>query len=433
MTILVQGEGGSMKSWRKAFFVLVALGLFLAGVGVARLNLWGPKASPVSHRDRGQVVGQALAPPTGGVEKDRTVELPLSVREKIGLQAEFAELRAIEEVVGVNGMIESHPDLTVAISPRIEGKIVSAWGLPGDRVENGQKLVEIRSLELESLQTDLIQAWNRLGHANTDLNLSRELTARKAIAVRDLLRKEMEQRQAAREVEGLEARLRLIGISEHEIERIKSASRGSPLVVLHAPIAGVIVERNVILGETVGPGKILFRVADLSRVLAEGEAFESQVALLRRGLPVRLTVTAFPGRRFEGRITNIGSGVDPEKRTIRFLAEVENPLGASLQPNMFAQMSVVVRERSKVLAVPLAAIISGDGEEVVFVATEGGYERRPVALGLRDDRNVEVRGGLAHGERVVTTGKRQLEALYQRGVTGGPRPSPRGEPEAETD
>lgn len=420
-----------MKRWRNALFAVMALGLFLAGVGVARLKLWGPQAVPASKRDRGQSMGRGPASPMVPIDKDRAITLPLSIREKIGLQEDPVEFRPIEEVMTFNGMIVSHPDRTVAISPRIEGKIVSAWGLPGDRVEAGEKLVEIRSLELENLQTDLIQAWNRLGLANSDRDLSRELAARKAIAFRDLLRKEMEQRQAAREVEGLEGRLRQIGLADNEIEQIKSSSRASPLLTLRAPISGVIVERNASLGETVGPGKAVFRVADLSRVLAEGEAFESQAAVLRRGLPVRLTVAAFPTRSFEGRITNIGSAVDTEKRTIRFVAEIENPPGAPLQPNMFAQVIVVMKARPKVLAAPLAAIIAEGGEEVVFVATGNGYERRPVLLGLRNDRYAEVKGGVTSGERVVTTGKRQLEALYQRSMSEGN--GLRGEPEAEID
>ncbi|MBI3780760.1 MAG: efflux RND transporter periplasmic adaptor subunit [candidate division NC10 bacterium] len=422
-----------MKRWRNALFAVMALGLFLAGVGVARLKLWGPQAVPASKRDRGQSMGRAPASRMVAIDKDRAITLPLSIREKIGLQEDPVEFRPIEEVMTFNGMIVSHPDRTVAISPRIEGKIVSAWGLAGSPVEKDEKLVEIHSLELERLETDLIQGWNRLGLADADRDLARELAARKAIALKDLLKKEMEQRQAAREVEGLRARLRLIGIAEGEIDQMKSTSRATSSLVLRAPIAGVIVERNVVLGETVSSEKTLFRLADLRRVLAEGEAFESQARLLRRGLPVRITVAALPDRKYEGRITNIGAAVDPEKRTIRFLAEIENPPEAPLRPNMFARMTVVTGRQSKVLAIPLAAIIGGGGEEVVFVAASDGYERRPVSLGHRDDRYAEVKHGLARGERVVTTGKRQLEALYRKGAEERPGGASRGESEDEID
>ncbi len=422
-----------MKSWRNALFALIALGLLVAGIGVATLRLRSPKAVPASDRERDQLMGKGSALPTLSVEKTRLVKLAPSIREKIGLQEDSADFRAIEEVMAVNGMIGSHPDLTAAVSARIEGKVLGAWGLPGDSVEKGQRLVEIRSLELENLQTNLMQAWNRLGLASADRDLARELSARKAIAFKELLRKEMEQRQAAREAEGLEARLRFFGISENEIGQMKTASRASPLLIIRAPIRGMIVERNVVLGETVKPEQTLFRLADLRRVLAEGEAFESQAARLRHGLLVRLTVAAFPGRTFEGRITSVGAAVDPEKRTIRFLAEVDNPQDAQLRPNMFAQMTVVIEQRSKVLGIPLAAILAEGGEEAVFVAAPDGYERRAVSLGHRDDRFVEVRKGLARGERVVTTGKRQLEALYRRGVEGGAGGPPRGEAETDVD
>ena len=422
-----------MKGWRNALFAVIALGLFLAGVGVARLKLWGPQTAPVQNRERGQCMGRGPASPMVGIDKDRAITLPLSIREKLGLQEDPVEFRPIEEVMTFNWMIGSHPDRTVAISARIGGKVLGAWGLAGSPVEKDEKLVEIHSLELERLETDLIQAWNRLGLANTDRDLARELAARKAMALKELLKKEMEQRQAAREVEGLEARLRLIGIADTEIEQMKSTSRAPSSLVLRAPIVGVIVERSVVLGETVSSEKILFRLADLRRVLAEGEAFESQASLLRRGLPVRITVAALPGRTFEGRITNIGAAVDPEKRTIRFLAEVENPPDAPLRPNMFAQLTVVTGRQSKVLAIPLAAIIGEGGEEVVFVAASDGYERRPVSLGHRDDRYAEVKEGIARGERVVTTGKRQLEALYRKGAEERPGGASRGESEDEID
>lgn len=433
MTVSVHEEGAEMKRWRKAPFAFLAFILLLAGAGLAGLKLWTRRATPVVHQEQGK--GGVERPAPSGVEigKDVAIQLPLSLRDKVGLREEVAELRAIGEVVAVNGMIRSHPDRTVAVGARIEGKIVSASGLPGERIEAGQRLVEIRSVELQNLQTDLIQAWNRLGLATTDRDLARDLAARKAIAAKELLRKETDQRQAAREVEGLEARLRLIGMGVDDIERLKGATGGSPTVVLSAPISGVIVERNVVLGETVKPEQILFRLVDLSRVLAEGEAFESQAVALRPGLAVRLTVPAFPGRIFEGRIVSVGAAVDLEKRTIRFLAEVENPPGAPLRPNMFAQMSVIIGQQSKTLTIPLAAVITEGGGEVVFVASGNGYERRAVSLGVRDDRFVQVKEGLRQGERVVTTGKRQLEALYQRGDERVSDRTPLGEAGADHD
>jgi len=416
------------------FLVLGALGLLAGGIAVGRLGLWHQQAAPTGRPNpRSQAVDPTSPSAPAAADGKQAIRLPVSLQETLGLRDAAAEIRAIQETLTLPGTIVSHPERTVAVGARVEGKIVAARGLPGDAVAVGEVLAEVRSVELERLQTDLLQAWSRLDLAVADRDLARELLARKAIAAKEVVRKEMEQRQADREAEALKARLRLVGMTDREIEQLRAAAATSSLLAIRAPIAGVIVERNAVVGEVATPEKTLFRLADLRQVLAEGEAFESQAPRLRRGLPVRVLAGAVPGRHFTGRVSHVAPVVDPDRRTLRVWAEIDNSPDASLRPNMYAQLLVVLSERSKALAIPVDALLSGDGEEAVFVRVGGGYERRPVAVGLRDDRYAEVKAGLAPGDRVVVTGKQQLEAMYERATARMRGESSPTEPDAGRD
>jgi len=354
--------------------------------------------------------GQGPAPGSEGIQ------LTGEEQERLGLETVPVEERVIQDVITTSGMITAIPDQVASVSSRVEGRVTRVLGNVGEIVRAGQVLAELKAPEAERLQTELLQAKNRLDLAEADLERLRYLVEKGISARKELLQKEAEVRGTRKEIEGLENQLKLLGMTEEELG---VARLGQPLsLVLRAPIGGAILSREVTVGEVVSPGKVLFRVANLSRVSAEGEAFEAQAASLRKGLPVKVQVPAYPNRTFSGRIARIGYEVEPERRTLRFWAELENR-GLLLKPNMSAQLTVLAGERGKVLAIPLEAVIQEGSESFVFVAEGDRYRRVPVLLGLKDDRYAEVKGGVKAGDRVVTTGKRQLYTLYRMGRSGG--------------
>ena len=182
-------------------------------------------------------------------------------------------------------------------------------------------------------------------------------------------------------------------------------------------IAGTIVERHVVLGQSIEPEKPLFKILDDSVMIVEGDAFEDILPLLNLGQPVRVRIPAYPNQVFEGHITFIGPTVDPQKRTVPVWVQLRNHDGM-LKQNLFADLSVVMGENHGSLAIPLEGLMSAEGGDFVFVEQGGVFVRRDLVLGARDDRYVEVKKGLEAGDRVVTDGRRQLYTRYlmmQRG------------------
>lgn len=350
---------------------------------------------------------------------EQGIHLTDEAKEGIGISTVVVEERVIEQPFVVNGMIRPLPDKITLVSSRVQGKVTRVYANLGDDVRTGQKLVDLRSLDLERLESDLRQAHASLQRAKADLARVRQLVELKIGSKRDLLDKELQVVNLQREMNGLENQLRIIGLTDAQVNQVMQGKRYDSLLTLRASIDGLVIERNATLGEIVAPDKPLFTIADLRRVIAEGDAFEPSLSFLQKGLAARVTVPAYPRQVFQGKITFVSFQVDPVKRTIHFWAEVPNTKDYRLRPNMFARISVIARSATKALAVPLNALLREGGQDFVFVDRDDRFLRTPVRLGARDDRMVEIKDGLFPGDRVVTDGKRQLYTLSRMGTSGG--------------
>jgi multidrug efflux pump subunit AcrA (membrane-fusion protein) len=184
-----------------------------------------------------------------------------------------------------------------------------------------------------------------------------------------------------------------------------------PRVTYQAPIGGIVTTVEAVLGAPVEPDKNLIQVVDLSEVYAEGRIFEGQVAAVKPGQKVRVYVESFPQDVFEGTVDVVSGALDPESRTLRVWARLKNPDG-KLRPNMRARLSIVTAQADSVIAVPHSAVLGDAGNLFAFVQADDkglSYERRPVVVGMKDDRFVEIIEGIFPGDKVVTLGNYQLQ------------------------
>ncbi len=189
-----------------------------------------------------------------------------------------------------------------------------------------------------------------------------------------------------------------------------------PRVQLVAPMSGIVMDRHVVLGDTVEPDKHLLEIVDLSEVYAEGQVFEGQVAWIKAGQKVRVNVESYPTNLFSGTVDLIGGALDPEARTLKVWVRIPNPDGA-LRSNMRARLNVVTAEAESVVTVSHSAVLGEAGHYFVFVQSDTDelvYERKPVVLGLKDDRYYEVIEGVFPSDKVVTLGNYQLQYVTTR-------------------
>ncbi|MCZ7618958.1 MAG: efflux RND transporter periplasmic adaptor subunit [Myxococcota bacterium] len=184
-----------------------------------------------------------------------------------------------------------------------------------------------------------------------------------------------------------------------------------PRVGYVSPVSGVVTDRHVVVGDDVEPNRHLFELADLREVLAIGRVFEGQIGQVAAGQKVRVRVPSYPDDVFEGVVERLGGKLEAGSRSLAVYIRVANP-EERLRPYMRATLSLVTGGEDLALAIPKTAVLGEGGELYAFVQDEERAERftrRPLVLGVSDDRFVEVIEGLSPSERVVTEGNYSLQ------------------------
>ncbi len=195
---------------------------------------------------------------------------------------------------------------------------------------------------------------------------------------------------------------------------------------IRAPFDGVVGTRLVSPGAYLKSGDAITNLARLAVLKVTFTAPERLMGTLNPGVPVSVSVPAFPGETFIGHVTVVDPILDPDTRTIRLLARIPNGAGR-LRPGMSANVSVALAERPRALVVPDEAVFAeGDQSFVYVVNGDSTVTRAPIVLGSRDSMRVEVVRGLASGQRVVRAGYQKLfEGARVMPIAEGP-PGPGG-------
>jgi len=212
------------------------------------------------------------------------------------------------------------------------------------------------------------------------------------------------------------ARHRTLGAVDHPDDTVSIGG----LYALSAPIPGTVVERDLVLGQIVGPEDDLFTVADLTNLWIVLDIYDRDLSRVREGLEVEIRTAAFQDETYQGTLTYVGQIVDPTTRTVKARVEISNPR-RTLRPGMFGTAVIHGLESDGALAVPQEAIQEIAGRSVVFVPAEPGrFEIRNVTVGsVLGGELVSILDGLSEGERVVSKGSFYLKSELLKESFGG--------------
>ncbi len=270
----------------------------------------------------------------------------------------------------------------------------------GSTVRRGQPMARIYSPELLTAQAELIQARAALDRLRDSRN--------------DLLR-----RTAARTVDASREKLRLLGLSDAQIQEMEERKRPADHITLTAPMGGIVIRKNVTEGVYVRTGEPIYTIADLHHLWVLLEAYESDLQDIGLGQEILFTVEAFPGDEFRGKVAYIDPLVNDRTRTVRIRLNVNNP-DLRLKPGMFARAVTLNRaggDPGKApLLIPASAPLVTGRRALVYVqepGREGVYEGREIILGARQDGHYQVKSGLKEGELVVTRGAFKIDSAIQ--------------------
>lgn len=313
-----------------------------------------------------------------------SVMLTAEGARRIGVTYAPVVLGALTTEIRTAGQVTYDETRVTSVSLKIDGWVEELYvNYTGQPVRQGQALLSIYSPMLVSAQQELL--------------LSQQLTADVAAGTSEARSGAAELRESARR------RLAFWDIPASEIDRVERTGEVRKTLVLPASASGVVIEKNVLVGQRVMAGDALYRIADLSIVWLEGEVFERDLARVRLGQQVTAEFEALPGKPRTGRISYIYPTLTAETRTARVRVELANP-GFVLKPGMYATILVRGRGPEGALSVPRSALLSTGTRSLVFVKrADGVLEPREVVPGAVTTERVQILKGLAAGDTVVAS------------------------------
>ncbi len=369
-----------------------AVGIAAALAVTAVLVIW------LAPRIVGSSPPAAPAPAPPGTFRPTAQQLKTLTVEAVGTHAFVSE-----ELT--EGKIAANADHATAVFSPFSGRITRVIAGLGDTVKAGAPLATLESPEFVQGQNDLESAAAQVKLGRINESRKHALYEVKGGSLQDWQAAQAELTTAETSLNSIRNRLRILGRSPAQITQMESAQKIDPVATLAAPIAGVIIDRQV------GPGQYLqaggtpvFTIADPSTVWLLANVRETDAGLVKLGQSVEVRVLAYPKRTFKARLTYVGAVVDPSTHRLPVRAEIDNRDGA-LKPEMFATFRILTSDATESPAAPQGAIVyEGAAAHVWVVADYGLISFRSIRPGRSNDGLVEILDGLKPGERIVTKG-----------------------------
>jgi cobalt-zinc-cadmium efflux system membrane fusion protein len=387
----------------KSYLGVVAGGIVGLAVGVV-LN---PKTSPALPSD-----ATAKAQPEQVPE--RVVRLEEDLAKRAQIEVEPVTKRKLAPMLKLVGSVAFDADAVADVGGRIEGRITRMLVSVGDKVKEGQPLVEIEGNQLGEAIAELLSARANLIAAENQATRETELGAKQLSSAPVVERAKAAAKALNAEVRGAEQRLLAMGLTANELKSLESGN-GPRRITLRAPIAGEVVQRYAVLGQVVDPTQPVLRIADLTRLWVELDVIERDLAHVAVGNSVEILSETHPGVVFPGQVSYVDAMVDVSTRAAQVRIEVENP-DRLLRPGQFVHARLTTQGESReVVTIPRHAVLRVDGEPAVFLQVgKNAYVPRPIELGPAVGEFVEIVRGLAEGDQLVTAGGFVLKSELER-------------------
>jgi cobalt-zinc-cadmium efflux system membrane fusion protein len=364
-------------------------------------------------------VSAAATPAAGAVDPGTvTIAADSPMLKQIKRETATTEDLPTDEVVAP-GKIEANPNRVSKVVLPVTGRVTSVMVKVGDAVRKDQPLLAIQSPDADaamsaclSAQAGVMQSRAALVKAQSDFDRSSDLFEHNAVAKKDVLAAESALAQAKAGLEQAQAsqdqatrRLAVLGLKPGDAVQE---------VVLRSPLAGKVLELSVVPGEFRNDTSAsVMTIADLSSVWVTSQVPESYIRFVQIGERVEISLVAYPGEKFEGRVSRIADTVDPQTRTVKVQAEMDNREGR-FRPEMYGSIHHV-ESTAPMTVIPYAAVVQDGNRAVVFVEqTPGQFQERTVSIGKRAGDVVRVVSGVKPGDAVVVDGVMLLKGLLKR-------------------
>ena len=355
---------------------------------------------PIASGPKADMSKDASVPPSKMEVPLMPVQLSNDQMNSIGVTRGTVEYKQLSDELRAIGNVDVDERLKSSVQLRFSGYVRRVFAdATYQYVRKGQPLFTIYSPDLVATQEEYLLARRNqvaLGGSSVD-GVASGASSLSAAA---------------------EQRLRQWDIPESEIVKLQQTGKSIQELTINSPASGYIMERMVLPNMYVEPATKLYALADLSRVWVNAQVFQNDVGRLKRGDAASITVDAYPGRSFYGRLEEILPEVDTSTRTVQVRLSVKNP-DVVLKPGMYVNVDLK-SALGRQLVVPASAVFQTGLRQVVFVDHgNGSLEPKDVSLGARVGENFIVLKGLADHQQIVTSANFLLDSESQLQAAAG--------------
>ncbi|GGC60723.1 efflux RND transporter periplasmic adaptor subunit [Marinobacter halophilus] len=338
---------------------------------------WVAPMDPDFRRDKPgkSPMGMDLVPvyEEGGSADDPagTVRISPTVVNNLGVRTDAVIQGRLPVNITTVGHVQYNEDEMAHVHPRVEGWIEALYiKAEGEPVERGKALYSLYSPTLVNAQEELVLALNR---GNQGL------------------------------IRAAEERLLALKVPASLVRSLKDSREVRRTMTVHAPASGVIESLNVREGMFIKPGDRVVTIAALDEVWVIGEMFESQIAAVKPGDRVVMTLDYMPGRQWRGQVDYVYPEINTATRTARVRLRFDNADG-TLRPGMFARLNIQGERGDRRMLVPRESVIrTGQSDRLVLALEQGAFKSVNVSVGRVGEQYVEILQGVRPGDTVVTS------------------------------
>ncbi|MDI9332780.1 MAG: efflux RND transporter periplasmic adaptor subunit [Cytophagales bacterium] len=313
----------------------------------------------------------------------------------------------------IAGRIDTNERLLTRIGAAVTGRVTDLLVEVGDTVKAGQTLARISSPELTTAQLSFLRASSNTTLAERALERAKQLLQADVIGSAELQRRESELSIAKAEMRAAADQLRLMGLPNENIEKLRDQGSLHPHANVVATRSGVVTERKVSQGQVTQPGEPMFTVADLSSVWVIGALPEQAARSVQTGQKIEISVPALGEKTITGKVVYVSDTISPETRSVTVRTQVDNPK-RDLKPQMLAILRIASAPINT-LAVPVSAVVRESDKDHVYVQIAPlRFRMTAVDLGPASNGFRPVNKGLSLGASVVTEGAFHLNNERKR-------------------
>ncbi|MBX3233620.1 MAG: efflux RND transporter periplasmic adaptor subunit [Labilithrix sp.] len=336
------------------------------------------------------------------------VHLAIGVQTDAKVRSERVTREVLGRTVEIAGEIVSTPDRTARVSSPVAGRLDSVRFGEGETVKKGEPLAVLRVPDLGRLRGELATAAARATAARADANRLKGLSERQLATEQAYLDAEAQAKSFEAQTAALREQIGAMGAP--------SETDSGFQVTLRAPVDGVVVSREALVGQPLRSDQTIATVADLSRVWFVAQVFERDLPLVDIGATARVRLTALPDRTVDASVELLGRALDPATRTTSVRIPIDNRDGA-IRIGMTGLARIMSKANAAdagppVVTIPRAALADLGGRRVVFVKKgPEEFEPRDVETGAAAGDRLAVVRGVNEGDEIVVDGVFTLKSI----------------------